>query len=227
MPAGAKSDDASVGSTNVELATLTIASSFLHHHNHQIHHGENESENYEATLHLHGASAAETSAALIAENAEAGASAPSAAAIVVVDLTVLSDLARAREDEFVIGLHREAHDQHFNPRDSFEESESSSSDESAMAETMEDDTYFRGGERQPLVRKVATSSIPKEKTSGAQVTMNANAFADALENAIPIPETSTPIDEFDNITVLEDRGEGGGQVELFHEAFLLELPGNL
>jgi len=185
MPAGAKSDDASVGSTtNVELATLTIASSFLHHHNHQIHHGDNESENYEATLHLHGASAAETSAALIAENAEAGASAPSAAAIVVVDLTVLSDLARAREDEFVIGLHREAHDQHFNPRDSFEESESSSSDESAMAETMEDCmyTYFRGGERQPLVRKEATASIPKEKTSGAQVTMNANAFADALEN---------------------------------------------
>ena len=79
-------DDTSVVSTNhVELATLTIASNFLDHH-HQV-----DQENDEATLHLHGASAAETSAALIADQAEAGTSAPSTTAAIqaVVDLTVL------------------------------------------------------------------------------------------------------------------------------------------
>lgn len=215
-PMPAASDDTSVASTtHVELATLTIASSFLDHH-HQVDH-----ENDEATLHLHGSSAAETSAALIADQAEAGTSAPSATAAIqaVVDLTVLSDLARVNEDEFVIGLHREAHDHHYNPKDSLEESESSSSDESALAETMEDELYFRGGERQPLVRKTASSSIAKE-ASVAQVTLNANAFAEALENAIPIPDTT--VDTYDNTTVVEDEGEDGGQVELFHEAFLLE-----
>ena len=217
-------DDTSVASnTHVELATLTIASSFLDHH-HRVRH-DDDHENDEATLHLHGASAAETSAALIADQAEAGTSAPSTTAAIqaVVDLTVLSDLARAKEDEFVIGLHREAHDHHYNPRDSFEESESSSSNESALAETMEDELYFRGGERQPLMRKAASSSIAKE-TTGAQVLMNANAFAEALENAIPIPDTT--VDTYHNTTVIEDEGEDGGHVELFHEAFLLELPGD-
>ena len=219
MPAaGAKDDDTGVASTNhVELATLTIASSFLDHHHHA-----DEHENDEAILHLHGASAAETSAALIADQAESGTSAPSAAAAIqaVVDLTVLSDLARASENEFVTGLHREAHDHHYNPRDSFEESESSSSDESALAETMEDELYFRGGERQPLVRKRAPLSISKEASAGAQVTMNANAFAEALENAIPIPDST--VDTYDNTTVAEDEWGDGGQVEYFHEAFLLE-----
>lgn len=217
-------DDTSVASTNhVELATLTIASSFLDHH-HQVRH-DDDHENDEATLHLHCASAAETSAALIADQAEAGKSAPSTTGAIqaVVDLTVLSDLARANEDEFVIGLHREAHDHHYNPRDSFEESESSSSNESALAETMEDELYFRGGERQPLMRKIAFSSIAKE-TTGAQVTMDANAFAEALENAIPIPDTT--VDTCDNITVVGDEGEDGEQIEYTHEAFLLEMPGD-
>lgn len=224
MPA----DDTSVASaTNVvELATLTIASSFLDHH-HQVRHDDDHERprNDEATLHLHGASAAETSAALIADQAEAGTSVPSATAAIqaVVDLTVLSDLARVKENEFVVGLHREAHDHHYNPRDSFEESESSSSDESALAETMEDELYFRGGERQPLVQKAASSSIAKE-ASVAEVTMNASAFAEALENAIPIPDTT--VDTYDNTTVVEDEGEDRGHVELYHEAFLLELPGD-
>ena len=114
------SDDVPSSEPNVELATLTLPS-----HCDSISAGATKNRPRKAAM-LHATK--DATSAFVSDDAErqakvgvdgiTGTASPCVHIQAVVDLEKLSHLAHATDDEFVLGLHREAKDHTFNPRDS-------------------------------------------------------------------------------------------------------------
>ena len=218
MSPAAATESTNEGDNNgVDLATLVLPPNVLdnpHDANHQ----------QEAVLQLHGAAAAETSAALVGETIESGAGSKAGGISdttttiqAVIDLPTLSELARTSEEEFVVGLHRVATDHHYNPADSSD----------SLPKDKDDDATENAllGEEQPLL-----PAIKEDET--AQVVLDTAAFVDTLANTLPVPETTfAPFaageKEIDTELMYETTTvttEDNVNVELGHGAFLLGLP---
>lgn len=171
--------------SHVELATLTVPSSL---------------PKKAAILHA----SKETTAALATESVEGGGIAEKAHIQAVVDLEKLSALARATDDEFVVGLHREATDHAFNPNDSTEiEEEDEDEDDDEEVGTAATATTV---EKPLILSQSIRSDLPLE----------IRCFSDALTDTLHA-DIADMMDDAASTTTEEN-------VHLGHDAFLLELP---
>mmetsp|Transcript_1071 Transcript_1071/g.1724 ORF Transcript_1071/g.1724 Transcript_1071/m.1724 type:complete len:664 (+) Transcript_1071:64-2055(+) len=189
-------------SSYVEFATLTIPPCVVN--------GKKEHHQGEVILNT----STETATALEIDAAEKGGITDEAAACIqaVVDLTELSDLAFATENEFVVGLHRVANDRTFNPDDS-----EGSEDEA------DDENIIPSGEEMPLLR-LQSSELSKERRESisTDVPLDINSFTDAVKSTFhdPNEENISEVNIFDaeNATATENN------VQIGHDAFLIEMP---
>mmetsp|Transcript_35911 Transcript_35911/g.54588 ORF Transcript_35911/g.54588 Transcript_35911/m.54588 type:complete len:659 (-) Transcript_35911:84-2060(-) len=186
----------------VELATLTIPPCVVN--------GKKEHHQGEVILNT----STETATALEIDAVEKGGIADENTACIqaVVDLTELSDLAFATENEFVVGLHREANHHTFNPDDS----EGSENEE-------DDENFIPSGEETPLLRlPPPASSKERHGSITTDVHLDINSFTDAVKSTFhdPNEEHFSEVNIFDaeNATATENN------VQIGHDAFLIEMP---
>ena len=218
-------DDVPSSEPNVELATLTLPSYHLGD-------GDSDGSNKPRKAVILHASKDTTSAfATDAERPvkEVGpgltgtASSPCVQIQAVVDLEKLSHLAHATDDEFVLGLHREANDHTFNPRDS----KSNLRLELEKYDEVEREQQQQDEEALPLlstsIRSAPVSMAARPMAERDSVPLEIRPFTNAVMETEHC-DHELGMEDILDVDACTIATEDNVDVQVGHDAFLLELP---